>query len=90
MTFLSDLGEEVWSGTHQGDVEEVLILLDLGERGGDVGVEVIPSQAKLLRCHCCWGEEEWKVASEEERVLPVGSPLGEEGFSCGCSSWVAA
>ena len=53
MAFLSDLGEEVWSGTHQGDVEEVLILLDLGERGGDVGVEVIPSQAKLLRCHCC-------------------------------------
>ena len=53
MAFLSDLGGEVWSGTHQGDVEEVLILLDLGERGGDVGVEVIPSQAKLLRCHCC-------------------------------------
>ena len=39
-------------GTHQGDIEEVFILLDLGEGSGDVGVEVIPSQAKLLRGHC--------------------------------------
>ena len=41
----------VWVGTHQGDIEEVLILLDLGEGGSDVGVEVIPAQAELLRGH---------------------------------------
>ena len=35
-------------GTHQGDIEEVLVLLDLGEGGGDVGVEVIPAQAEFL------------------------------------------
>ena len=46
------LGHFLFVGTHQGDIEEVLILLDLGEGSGDVGMEVIPSQAKLLRGHC--------------------------------------
>ena len=45
--------------THQGDVEEVLVLLDLGEGGGDVGVEVVPPKAELLGGHgCCWAERQ--------------------------------
>ena len=43
--------------THQGDVEEVLVLLDLGEGGGDVGVEVVPPKAELLGGHGCWWAE---------------------------------
>ena len=67
----------VWASycTHQCDVEEVLVLLDLGEGGGDVGVEVVPSQAKLLCGHCCWEErlrrwmrsgQKWMKGDESE------------------------
>ena len=61
-------------GTHQGDIEEVLVLLDLGEGGGDVGVEVIPAQAELLRGHFWWEKEEWKVEMTGEEEVTCRSP----------------
>jgi len=37
--------------TNQSDIEEVVVIPDVREGGGDVGVEVVPAETKLFRCH---------------------------------------
>ena len=76
----------VWASyfTHQGDVEEVLVLLDLGEGGGDVGVEVVPSQAKLLRGHCCWEERlrRWMKRGQKRMKVDESGCKWMKGVTC--------
>ena len=36
---------------YQSDIEEVVVIPDVREGGGDVGVEVVPAETKLFRCH---------------------------------------
>ena len=43
------VGPDGLSVGHQGDVEKVLVVSDLAEGPGDVGVEVVPLEAILLR-----------------------------------------
>ena len=37
--------------THQGDIEKVIFIPDLGEGGRDVGLEVVPSETELFGPH---------------------------------------
>jgi len=41
--------------TNQGYIQEVIIVPDVGEGGGDVGVEVIPAEAELFCGHAGGG-----------------------------------
>ena len=43
--------EDKKEDTHQSNIQELIIIPDIREGGGDVGVEVIPPQTKLFSGH---------------------------------------
>ena len=51
MKQLRTLMEEKKEGTHQSNIQELIIIPDIREGRGDVGVEVIPPQTKLFSRH---------------------------------------
>ena len=56
----SQLKQEV---TYQSYVEKLIIVPDIGEGGGDVGVEVIPAKAELLCRHLVGHDRPGQISS---------------------------